>query len=541
MQSKANKDKNLTSRLVGILVASLVTMGVTAHSATKRPQLVVGIMVEGLNDDYLELLRDHFGENGFKLLIDKSLKLDNVEFGYGIDPTAATAMVMTGTTPSVNGIVGATIYNPETRKAIPILHDKDFVGNFTTETYSPNRLTVSTLSDEVRISDAGVGHVYAIAPDPQSAIIMAGHAGNSGVWINDVDGKWSTTTFYKDMPPILSRRNYSMPLSTRLDTLSWRPSLALDRYPDLPEHKKMYPFNHRFGRNDRDRYRAFKRSASVNTEVTDVATDYLTAQKLGTKGVTDMLNIYYTLTPYQYTRDADNRIETQDAYIKLDGQLARLFKAIKEGAGLDNTVVFLTGIPSTPSYTRDDPKWNIPYGEFSPRKAISLVNMYLIALHGNGEWVSGYHAGHFYLNQKLIKERDLNMQQIRTEAAEFIGRMSGISRIYTIDDILAGRIDQADTSLRRNTSLGSAGDIIIRVAPGWEVVEDDSIDPNDKGYVGQVSRLAAPASTAFIMAPGVAANTVTTPVDACVIAPTVARILRIRSPNGASMTPMGLR
>lgn len=523
------------------LVASLVTIGVSAQVPAKRPSLVVGIMVEGLNDDYLELLRNYFGDDGFKLLLDRSVKLDNVEYGHGIDPTAATAMVMTGTTPSVNGIVGATVYNSESRKATPILLDKDYVGNFTTETYSPRGLLVSTLADEIRINDAGVGHVYSIAPDPQAAVILAGHAANSGVWINDIDGKWSTTTFYKDLPPVLSRRNYSMPLSSRLDTLAWKPSMVPEKYPDLPEHKKLYPFSHRFARNDRDRYREFKRSASVNTEVTDVATDFIMTTKMGTRGVTDMLNIAYTLTPYLYTRDADNRIETQDAYIKLDRQLARLFKAIKDGPGLDNTLVFMAGIPSPSSFTRDDPKWNIPYGEFSPRKAISLLNMYLIAIHGNGDWVTGYHAGHFYLNQKLIKDRGLDLQTLRTEAAEFIGRMSGISRIYTIDDILAGRIDDADVTLRRNTSLGVAGDIIIRVAPGWEVVEDDSIDPNDKEYVGQVSRLATPTSTAYIMAPGVPATTISTPVDACIIAPTVARILRIRSPNAAALTPLRLR
>lgn len=521
------------------LVASIVSMSVSAQGPAKRPSLVVGIIVEGLNDDYLELLQQHFGNNGFRRLLDNSVKLENVEYGAGIDPTAAAAMLMTGTTPSVNGVVGKTIFETTTKRAVPTLKDSEYVGNFTAETYSPRGLLVSTLSDEVRISDSGVGLVYAIAPEPQTAVILAGHAGNSGIWINDVDGKWSTTTFYKDMPGNVSRRNYSTPLSQRLDTLAWRPSLPLDRYPDLPEHKKLYPFTHRFSAKDRDRYRAFKTSATVNTEVTDIATEYITGAKMGTRGVTDMLNIAYTLTPYEYTRDADNRIETQDAYIKLDAQLSRLFKAIENGPGLNNTVVFLAGIPSAPSYKRDDARWNIPYGEFSPRKAISLLNMYLIAIHGNGDWITGYHAHNFYLNQKLIKDRGLDLQTIRTEAAEFIGRMSGISRVYTIDDIIAGRIDDADRSLRRNTSLNVAGDFIVTIAPGWEVVEDDSLNADDNS--GQVSRLATQTSPVFIMAPGLPASTLSTPVDACVISPTVARILRIRSPNAAAMPPLRLR
>ena len=534
-----SKETSLATRLVCALVASIVTMGVSAQTTAKRPSLVVGIVIEGLNEDYLDLLRHRFGGGGFKLLYDRGVLFENVEYGHGIDPTAATAMIMTGTTPSVNGIVGSTIYDIETKRAVPILRDPQFVGNFTNENYSPQALLVSTISDEVRISEDGLGAVYAIAPEPQTAVILASHAGNSGIWINDVDGKWSTTTFYKDMPAVVSKRNYSMPLSSRLDTLTWHPSLSLDKYIDLPEHKKQYPFTNRFPRNERDRYRMFKASATVNTEITDLAIEYIKSTKIGTRGYTDMLNLAYTVTPYPYSGSDDNRIDTQDAYIKLDHSLEQLFKTIQSGPGLDNTAIFVAGIPATPAAKRDNAKWNIPYGEFSPRKAISLLNMYLIAVHGNGEWVTGYHSGQFYLNQKFIKERSIDLQSIRSEAAEFISRMSGVSRVYTIDDIIAGRIDDADKSLRRNTSLAHAGDIVVTIAPGWEIVEDDSLGGNASN--GRVSRLGTQSSPVFIVAPGLHAEIVSTPVDACIIAPTVARILRIRSPNAASMTPLRLR
>lgn len=526
------------------IVASIVSMGVTAGAATTRPSLVVGIVVEGLNEDYIELLKNRFGPGGFRLLMERGALLQNVEYGQGIDPTAATAMVMTGTTPSVSGITGATVYDTDTKRTKPILMDAPgsaYRGVNTTENYSPQALLVSTISDEVRICNDGVGYVHAIAPDAQTAILLASHAGNSGVWINDIDGKWSTSSFYTSTPNTVTKRNYSKPLSMRLDTLSWRPSLPLEQYLDLPDHRKIYPFSNRFPHNERDRYRMFKASGTVNTEVTDLAIDYLTSTSMGQRGVTDMLNLGYTVTPYPYTSDADNRIETQDAYIKLDASLNRLFDAIKAGPGLDKTLIFVAGIPSAPSAKRDDPRWNIPHGEFSPRKATSLLNMYLIATYGNGEWVNGYHAQHFYLNDKLIKERNVDLQAIRSVAASFIGRMSGISRVYTIDDIIAGRIDDADRSLRRNTSLVHAGDIVVTIAPGWEVVEDDSVIDDDSNGSGQVSRLGSRSCPVYVMGPDVMPVLINTPVDACIIAPTVARILRIRSPNAAAMSPLRLQ
>lgn len=62
-----------------------------------------------------------------------------------------------------------------------------------------------------------------------------------------------------------------------------------------------------------------------------------------------------------------------------------------------------------------------------------------MAIYGNGDFVSAYHNGRFFLNHKFIKERSLDLRAVRAEAADFLTRMTGVDRVYTIDDILAGR------------------------------------------------------------------------------------------------------
>ena len=56
-----------------------------------------------------------------------------------------------------------------------------------------------------------------------------------------------------------------------------------------------------------------------------------------------------------------------------------------------------------------------------------------------------------------------------------------------------------------------------------------------------VFRAVATTAPVFIYAPGIDPRTVDTPLDARVVAPTVARLLRIRSPNGAAMPPVALK
>lgn len=523
-----HKPQTLTvRRFAGALAATLVTFTLTAQSVTSRPSLVVGITVEGLSDTYLKLLRDYFGKNGFNMLAADGVTIQDVVYGPGIDALGAAAMVFSGAPASVSGISNATVFDADKRLALPALADAN-------KTYSPASLLVSTVADEIRLADGGINHVYSIAPEAAQAVVMAGHAGNSALWISDINGSLSSSGYYKETPLGITS---NAPLAARLDTLKWAPSVDINTLPDIPKYKKAYPFKYVFQRKDPNRYRAFKASAPVNREVTSVAINLINGMKLGKGDVTDMVNIAYTVAPYPYSKDSDSRIEQMDTYLRLDSDLGRLFKAIENGPGMDHTLIFLTGVPAQASGKRDDERFNIPYGEFSPRKAVSLINMYIIALHGNGDWVTGYHNGQFHLNRKLIKDRGLDLTQLRRETAEFLARMTGVCETYTLDDVLAGRAGTEGEALRRNTIASEAGDVFVTIAPGWEIVADE---PSSGMSRPMVSRLATTTYPAFILAPSVPAKIIDGPTDARVITPTVARLLRIRSPNGASLSPLRL-
>lgn len=520
-----------------VLIASLLTAfqvkvsaADAASSPYKRPQLVLSIMVDGLRSDYLELLSSHFGPDGFNRLLRDGVTFDEIEFGPGVDAAGAVAMLYTGAAPSVNGIAGAEVFSTERKIPQPSLLDPSKIGNYTDETLSPGAILVSTLGDELRIDGGGAAYVHSIAPDSERAIIMAGHAGNSAFWINPANGQWATTTYYREVPTSVTARNFTRPLSARIDTITWTPSIDINRYPGLPAHKRHYPFHHSFSGSDVGKYRRFKTAAPVNTEVTDLALEYIRDMKLGERDAMDLLSVGYTLTPYPGSTDTDARLETMDAYLKLDRQIARLLKA----ADGETTVVVLGGTPAEPVKVPDDPQWGLPGGEFSAKKALSLLNMYLIAKLGNGEWVTAYHKGSFYLNHKLIDEKRLDPEDVRVEAAKFLTRMSGVAGAYTIDDILEGRTSEA---LRRNTVVANAADVYVQVIPGWTLTDDTG-----NGIEKEVVRYAHSTAPLIIYAPQMLESArISTPVDARRVAPTVARVLRIRSPNAASEPPVNLK
>ena len=525
--------------LLMALVASVVTIQLCA-AEVQQPRLLVGIVVDGLDTDYLDLLREHFGEGGFRRLERDAAFIPSTDFGPGLDATAATATLMTGAAPSISGIASNTRYDREQLLEKGIFADQSILGNFTSAGYSPSALRVTTIADETRIASGGISIAYAVAPDPCQAIAMAGHTSNSALWLDAKTGNWASSTFYKEMPVAIATRNRTTPLLTRLDTMSWTPMLDPSRYPALPDHLKRYPFRYVFPRGSADRLKMLAASPMGNREVTSVASSLISGMKLGTHADgTDVLNIAYTLKPYNYTKSPETRAELMDAYLRLDRNLEQLFNQIDRSVGLDKTVLFLAATPPTTRTRRDDERWGIPYGEFSTRKAISLLNMYLMAVYGNGDYVSAYHRGHFYLNNKLIKEKSLDEGEVRRNAAAFLSKMTGIDRVFTVDEVIAGHAGEQPEALRRNTVAATSGDLIINVAPGFEIVDDYNSQVKDE-RTNMVERVVATTAPVFILAPEIVPQIVGETVDARAIAPTICRILRIRSPNGASAAPLHL-
>ncbi len=511
------------------LLSCLLASGLSASASAQtnsQPDLVVIVTVEGLSNDYLHQLSDMFTPGGFKLIRSSGVNIDRVDYGSSIDGAAASAIIHTGAAPMANGIPAAKVYDTSTRLARSPLHDPAMIGNFTDETFSPAPLKVTTLSDELRIATDGVGRAYAVAPHSYEAITGAGHAGNGGYWINGMTANWASTTFYKEMPLAVKDRNYRNSLATRLDTMRWEPLLNLSLYPSITADEIKKPFKVTFPRKDVQRVKTFLSTPLANTEITDVALALIAETNLGRGKATDMLSISYTLPT------AASRSRITDSYLRLDRDLARLLAAMQQATR--KWAIVLVGLPSDDGTIPDDKRFNTPSGLYSVKRALSLMEIQLMAVHGNGNWILGYHDRNFFLNRQLIKDRGLDLQAFRREVADFLGRMAGISNVITIDDITASRAGDNPAALKRNTSLPHAGDVIIEVSPGWQIIDDGT------GKASGVLRHNCPATPAFFVAPELKRLDITEPVDARAIAPTLSRLLHMRAPNGASLPSLNL-
>lgn len=501
------------NRLLTSVLFGLVGINTVIQADPTRPRLVVGIVVDQLRSDYLEYLRDLFGENGFKLLMDKGVYLRDVDFQASeLDFPSAAASAMTGNHPSANGIIAG-------------------MDNFV----SPEQLRLSTICDEVAIDGGGMSVIYSIAPDAATSSILAGHAGNSAVWISPEKGNWTTSTYFGQLPQPAASANQQKPLSSRIDTIRWKPLLPVEKYPGIPAQKKFYDFSYTFPRSDKNSYHRFAASPMVNREITDLAIDYLRALKLGNRSeAIDVLNIGYTAAPYKFQDDSDYRLELEDSYIRLDSQLARLFDAIKKYVGFDNTLVYLTSTGYYDDASVDDPKFRIPTGELSVKRMTSLLNSFLTAKYGNGDYIEKYTRGRITLNRHTLDNKRVDPTEAAEEARTFLSKMQGIAKAYTLPEILSPLTPDID-GLRMSVSADAGGDIFVTFTPGWTVTEDLKYPSTSRSI-----RSAIVSTPALIMAPELAPQTINNSVNSSTLAPTITGLLHIRSPNGTISRPLML-
>lgn len=494
------------------------------------PKLIVGITIDQLRTDYIDMMQHLFGEGGFKRLFREGAVYDNVNYGYNdITKASASATIHTGTYPSVHSITSETNFDREKREAYPILYDKNQLGNFTTENLSPQKIAVSTIADELKSATSGKAQIYSVAPTSEVAIISGGHAANAAFWISDENGMWASSTYYKEMPYFITEHNIKRGINSRINKMVWSPLLALTKYDGIPYNQPEFSFKYFFDGDDK--YKELKQSALINSEVTNVACSIITKGRLGKTVTPDMLSVGYYAGNYKELSIRDYGVEIQDTYLRLDKEIESLLKCIDATVGIDNTFIFVVSTGYSNIEARPYGMYGIPTGEFYPNRATALLNYYLMAMYGHEEWVLGYHDKEIYLNRELIKKKELDYQEFVVNSAEFLSQMEGVQDALTSYQILHGDI-VAVAPQRRRYNRNNSGDIVLEIKPGWEINYEEEEKENE-----YVQYNAVPSPLIFI-GKDITPARISEPVDATAVAPTVCRAIRIRAPSAAKSYPL---
>lgn len=515
----------MEQRYIRHILSSLVVLMALQVQAQKQvdlPRLLVYISVDQLRGDYLEVLSEHMGQSGFKRLMTEGRVCPQVRFPLQyINTASSVASLHTGAYPNKHGVESRAIYNVKTHRVASLYWDEAYHGVYTRETLAPLALEAETLGDRLKGASEGTSLVYSIAPDAEVALSSGGALADGCYWIDSKIGSWSSSGYYGAMPVYIDRYNRaSEGPNKRLvaGNVRWTP---LQSYATANGGYRQWGkiFSYRYGgQNVAD----FKRSPLVNEEVTDLALKVIESGGYEHRSAPGLLSLSYTLSPYV---SGELSLEDADAYVRLDAQIARLFKALDQKIGLQHCLIALTGTGYTTYQPYVQPAGR-PARRLSVKRSLALLNMYLVATYGSGDWIEGAYNGRVYLNTKLIESKKLSSREVRSHAADFLAQVQGIARVTTSDQLLAAGDASHLDRLRRSVSPVRLSDLYLEVMPSWqieEVEEHPDLSP----------RSTAISSPYMLMRVGVPATQFEYPIsEARDIVRQLSQVLRIRPPNG---------
>lgn len=511
---------NVANGRVAVWLLAATLSGTAQAKPEHTPKLVVGIVIDQLDEDCLQKMLPVFGTEGLKRLWTDGYNRTDATFDYDdTDRASAVASVYTGASPFQHGIVAERWMNRNTLLPSSPVDDGNCKGINTIEMSSPKRLLATNLADEMKLGSGSRSKVCSIAIERDAAILAAGHDPDMVIWMNTADGQWSSSDYYGELPEWVNQKN-----SSSWNNLNWRPLLQTGSYIQISEHERFRPFSYTIRKDDIWDYHT---TPFANERVTDMALTSVREMNLGDDDTPDLLALTYYAGNYRHTPNTIWSLEQQDIYVRLDQTIADLIQSLKTTIGLDNVLFFVTSTGYLESETPELGGTRIPTGQVSMERATALLNLYLSAKYGSGTYIQTYYRNHFYLNQKLIEDKGLTLHEVLASSVDLLIQMSGIKSVLLMRDFMSTVPDLEAIRKRNGQNTAYSGDIIIETIPGWGIADERD------GTVLYRKPVAKPVPM-ILYGNGIRAEVNHEPISISVLAPTVADIVRCDAPNAST-------
>ena len=520
-----------------------------------QPKLIVGIVVDQMRYDFLYRYQSKYGAGGFKRLLSEGFSCENTRYNYVPTYTApGHAAIYSGTTPSVNGIIGNDWWDPEWGAHRYVTTDKRYQPVGTTNNkagqHSPSVLLSTTVTDELRLSNNFQSKVVGVCLKDRASILPAGHIPNACYWFDDATGNWITSSYYPDSLGLpqwvqdfnarrLPEKYLSMPWTID-STIRYDESFAgWDKYNNgkygnfpgnmpynLPELRKS------------DGLGVIRFTPMGNTFTVDFALETIEKMGLGADDVPDFLCLSFSSTDYCAHQFGIHGEETEDVYLKLDREIARILDFLDKKFGKNNVLVFLTadhGGGETPVHLND---LRIPAGVFEESKLeANLENVLAAQLGTTGDFIHDVSNQQIWLNWEAINDLDLEPEDVAHVAIDYLRTQKGVYDAFTRDEVMTYPSDYPFASeTRRGIHPRRSGDIIFQLDPAWH--SDDNLFK--VGGATHGSPYAYDTHVPLLWRGWkVSHGTSNAPFDIIDIAPTLSAMLHITEPNGTTGKVIG--
>jgi predicted AlkP superfamily pyrophosphatase or phosphodiesterase len=454
------------------------------NTTPEKPTLVIGIVVDQMRYDYLTRYYHRYGNDGFKRLLNDGYSLENAHFNYIPTYTAVGhASIYTGTTPDHHGIIGNNWYDKFLKKSIYCVDDSNYTSVGTNSNYgqkSPYRLNTTTVTDQLQLAQNMRGKSIGIALKDRSAILPVGHTATAAYWYEGGEkGNFITSSFYtKNLPTWVTDFNNlqkpklytSKPWNTLYDINSYTSSTNDNSvFEGVFTGEKLPIFPHDIPnlKEKNGNLNIISETPFGNSLTLDFAKAAIIGENLGKNNVTDFLSISFSSTDYVGHKYGVDAIETEDTYLRLDRDLAELFRFLDEKVGKGKYTIFLTadhGAIRVPAYL-DSLK--IPAKYFNNQKFKTFLDSVSNKHFKSTELVENFSNFQLFLDKEKINSLGLKVNDVAEVFANELINFETINKAVTSKTLQNTNFTKGVLNVLQNGyNQKISGDVLLIPNPG---------------------------------------------------------------------------
>jgi predicted AlkP superfamily pyrophosphatase or phosphodiesterase len=522
----------------------------TPVEIAQSPKLVVGIVVDQMRYDYLTRFWNHYGEGGFKRLVNDGFNCKNNHFNYAPTSTGpGHASVYSGTTPATHGIIGNNWYDKESGEEVYCAGDDGYESVGTTSDagkMSPHRMLTTTITDQLRLHTQQRGKVIAMSIKDRGAVLPGGHTANAAYWFEGAEtGNWITSSYYMDaLPQWVNDFNasdaaeaYKKPWTT-LKPINTYVESGLDAnvYEGIFNGATTTAFPHDLPSiwDANNQFELLRKTPFGNSILADFALAALEGEDLGADTITDFLAISFSSTDYVGHFFGVNSKEIQDTYLRLDQDLARIFTALDEKVGKGEYTVFLTAdhaAINVPTYLADQ---KIPAGYLDMGGMQQEFNEFLQYKYGTTDVVKNISNNQIFLDHKILTNLDIDLDDAEDDIAKELLTYEAINQVYTGHQMWTNEYTEGMPYILQNGyNQKRSGDILFVQRPGFIFSSGRTGSTHGSPMIYDTH------APLLFYGKGIRQGSTVNRTEIPDIAPTLATVLGIAFPNGATGKPIG--
>jgi predicted AlkP superfamily pyrophosphatase or phosphodiesterase len=388
------------------------------------------------------------------------------------------------------------------------------------------------------------GKVIAVAIKDRGAVLPGGHTANGAYWFDGgAQGNWITSSYYMDeLPQWVIEFNaqksvdqYKKPWTTLKDIDSYMESgTDNNNYEGLFDGQSTPTFPHDLvGLWDTNgKYSILKSTPYGNSLTTDFALEALDKESLGTDSFTDFLAISFSSTDYVGHKWGVNSKEVEDTYLRLDQDLKHLLETLDKKVGAGEYTVFLTAdhaAINVPAFLRDK---KLPGGVVDSKKMDDRLTEYLKYTYGTTDIVKKKSNNQLFLDYKVIKSLDLDIDHVEEALALELLQYDGIYKVFTANQMWQNQYTTGVPHIVQNGfNQKRSGDVLFVFDPG-------SGNYGDTGSThGSPWNYDTHAPLLFY-GKGIKKGGTVSRTEIPDIAPTIAALMGMNAPSGATGEPI---